>query len=286
MMTHRELLEYALLDALALLDDDDRVAFDKAFAAAPPHIQAHIRREQTRFARDESLFPTVTPPASMRSRVLEAVQEAMARQNQAQNEPVSHQPLKLAADDHDSIARLPAVAHHKRSVTLWRALAVGSAAAAIVLGITTMRLTSIIKTLDHEQDPLLEQIKSAFAPNHFVDALVDGSTQRITMASTQDSGSANAQAALWYNPDWRTAKLFGINLPASQNNQYKLAVLDENGNVVDVVAEFTFDGGNGLLNEEIPVTVSLSSERLAILSQDKDGSSNLILSVPDVLETH
>ena len=279
-MTHRELLEYSLLDALALLDDDERIIFDRAFAKAPPHIQAQIRREQTRFAHNESLLPDISPPASMRARVLEAVHEAMNRKAETEQASVLH----LASQD--TIARLPAVTHRRRVANIWRAVALGSAAAAIVLGITTMRLTSVIKTLDSEHDPLLDQIRSAFAPNHFVDALVDGSTERITLASAQSSGAGQAQAAVWYNPDWRTAKLFGINLPASKGNQYKLVVVDQNGNTVDTVAEFTFAGGNGLLNEEIPVTVSLSGERLAIVGQDSNGSNSLIMGVPDVLESH
>lgn len=276
-MTHRELLEHALLDALSLLDEDEREEFDRAFAAAPPQVQAHIRREQTRLVKMESLLPDVTPPASLRARVLEAVRAAIANERVA-----AEQTLAIRLHEPDAISRLPAVAHRRKVAAVWRAVALGCAAAAIVLGVTTMRLQGVLGELKTTQDALTEQIAQAFGPDYLIDALVDDSTQRIALASTDTTATVPAEAAIWYNPDWRSAKLFGINLPAAKDNRYKLVIVDEAGQTVDVIAEFTFRG-NGLLNEEVPITVGLTGDRLAILGEEEDGDSRMILSAPELI---
>jgi hypothetical protein len=275
-MTHRELLENALLDALSMLDDEDREAFNEAFNAAPPQVQAQVRREQTRFARMESLLPDVTPPAALRARVMEAVRAAIASRQVAEAEET------LRLHDPDAISRLPAVTHRRRAAAVWRSIAFGCAAAAIVFGVTTANLQSAISDLRSQDDLLLTEIRQAFGPEYLYDALLDASTQRITFTSADPDAGGHAQAAVWVNPDWRTAKLFGINLPATAGGEYRLVVLDENNLPVSVIAEFTFTGG--LLNREVPVTVALDAERLAILPGGETDS--VLLGVPGVLDTH
>ncbi|MFG0260093.1 MAG: hypothetical protein ACF8LK_07040 [Phycisphaerales bacterium JB041] len=277
-MTQRELLENALLDALSLLDEEDSAAFNEAFNAAPPHVQAQVRREQTRLSRLDSLLPDVTPPATLRARVLAAVQSAMA-ERRAQD---AHAALRL--DDPDTIARLPQMAHRRKVAAVWRAVALGCAAAAIVLGVTAVQLQGLLQDFRSQEDVLVSAIRDKFGPDYLIQALVDDSTQRITLVGN-DSGLANdAKAAVWVNPDWRTAKLFGINLPATEGSQYRLVVVDENNVPVSTVAEFTFNGG--LLDREIPVTVSLDADRLAIVSGDEANTDGVLLGVPNVLDAH
>lgn len=275
-MTQRELLENALLDALSLLDDDERKAFDEAFRAAPSAVQAQVRREQTRLARMDALLPDVSAPAALRARVLEAVRAAIAGRQFAEAEST------LRLHDPDAISRLPAVTHRRRAAAVWRAIALGCAAAAIVLGITTANLQSAIGELRSQEDLLITEISKAFGPEYLYDALVDSSTQRITLTSADAEMGGAAQAAVWVNPDWRTAKLFGINLPATAGGQYRLVVLDENNQPVSTIAEFTFTGG--LLNREVPVTVALDAEHLAIVPGG--GTDSLLLGVAAVLDAH
>ena len=275
-MTQRELLENALLDALSLLDDDERRAFEEAFRAAPPAVQAQVRREQTRLARMDSLLPDVSAPAALRARVLEAVRAAIAGRHLAEAEST------LRLHDPDAISRLPAVTHRRRTAAVWRAIALGCAAAAIVLGVTTANLQSAIGELRSQEDLLITEISKAFGPEYLYDALVDASTQRITLTSADAEMSGAAQAAVWVNPDWRTAKLFGINLPATAGSQYRLVVLDDNNQPVSTIAEFTFTGG--LLNREVPVTVALDAEHLAIVPGG--GTDSLLLGVAGVLNAH
>src|SRR5438105_666068 len=76
MNTH-DLLEMASLDAMGLLDPEEREAFERAFRAAPPPLQAQIRREQLRFSAADDILPQVEPPLGLRARVIAAVREAM-----------------------------------------------------------------------------------------------------------------------------------------------------------------------------------------------------------------
>jgi len=275
-MTHRELLENALLDVLQMLDDDEQAAFNEAFEAAPPHLQAQVRREQTRFAKMESLLPDVSPPASLRARVVEAVRAAITGQQITEAESA------LRLHDPDTISRLPAMAHRRKVAAMWRAAAFGCAAAAIVLGITTVRLQGMLGDIRSQEDMLLSAIRDKFGPEYLADALVDDSTQRITLTGTSETLQADAKAAVWFTPGWQTAKLFGINLPATTGSKYKLVVIDENDQPVSVIAEFVFTGG--LLNEEVPITVALDAERLAIVSGAESETDSVLLGVPEVLE--
>lgn len=275
-MNHRELLENALLDVLQMLDEDEQAAFNEAFDAAPPHLQAQVRREQTRFARMESMLPDVSPPESLRARVIEAVRAAIAGQQ------ITDAETALRLHDPDAISRLPAMTHRRKVAAVWRAAAFGCAAAAIVFGVMTIRLQGLLGDIRSQEDVLLSAMRDKFGPEYLTDALVDDATERITLTGTGATIQSDAKAALWFNPDWRTAKLFGINLPATTGSKYKLVIVDENDQPVSVISEFTFTGG--LLNEEVPITIALDGERLAIVSGSEGEADSVLLGVPEALE--
>jgi anti-sigma-K factor RskA len=279
-MTHRELLENALLDAFSLLDDEERGDFNQAFQAAPPHIQAQIRREQTRLSQLDALLPDVAPPAALRARVIEAVRAAIAERQAAQAQTA------LRLHDPDTIARLPAVTHRRKVAAVWRAIALGCAAASVALGVTAVHLQGVLTEMRGQEDQLVSAIRKNFGPDYVIDALVDPATRRVSLTSMDSTQPQEQQpeAALWMHPDWRTAKLFGINLPATTGSQYKLVVLDEHDRPVRTISEFTFTGG--LLNEEIPMTVAIEADRLAIISGAQDDTDSVLLGIPDMVESH
>ena len=66
-MSIQQLIELAILDAMALLDHEEQDQFDAAFRASSPAVQSQVRREQTRLAVIETLLPDVTPPAGLRA---------------------------------------------------------------------------------------------------------------------------------------------------------------------------------------------------------------------------
>ena len=126
-MRLQQLIELAILDAMGLLDEDEQRSFDSAYRTAAPAVQAQVRREQTRLSRIESLLPAVTPPAGLRAAVLEAVRREI-----------------LAAEMADPavVGTLPQIVKSRGVSAFWRAASVGMAAAAVVLGITTLQMQS------------------------------------------------------------------------------------------------------------------------------------------------
>ncbi len=120
-MTTRELIEHASLDALGLLDESERAAFEAAFQGASPEVQALVRREQKRFADAEALLPDVAPPPGLKYKVLAAMREAIA----GISAPVP--------EDAGVLARIGGSSWWN-SASLWRAACIGFATASVVLG--------------------------------------------------------------------------------------------------------------------------------------------------------
>src|SRR5690606_10201989 len=125
-MTTQQMIENAMLDALGLLSEQEQREFERAFWAAAPAVQAHVRREQTRLSRIESLLPKVEPPVDLRAAVIQAVRAAMVAQfAEPQVEEVrARGPIPILSSLHVS--------------PVWRAASLGFAAAAAVFGATTL----------------------------------------------------------------------------------------------------------------------------------------------------
>tara|TARA_B100001059_G_scaffold234766_1_gene278169 strand:+ start:1049 stop:1945 length:897 start_codon:yes stop_codon:yes gene_type:complete len=74
-LTHQELLDFADLDVLGLLDEVDTTRFENAFQKATPADQDLIRERQAEFATQ--LVDTsneLSPPEQLKARVLESIQ--------------------------------------------------------------------------------------------------------------------------------------------------------------------------------------------------------------------
>jgi hypothetical protein len=105
-MNLQQMIESAILDAMGLLDDSEREQFERAFRTASPVIQAQIRREQTRLSQIEALLPDVTPPASLRAAVVDAVRRQIEAGQTASGQFVAPELLRsnpsfaLVADRH------------------------------------------------------------------------------------------------------------------------------------------------------------------------------------------
>ena len=207
-MTTAELMELALLDVLALLDDEERSAFDRAFSAATPEVQAQVRREQTRLARIDALLPDVEAPVTLRARVLAAVRAAMM----ASASPGEAAALHLARTARPVERRMHG--HRRRVTPWWRAAALGATAAAVVLGTLLVQLHSDYQRLesDLKRDALLSQLVETFGSRYVTDAIFDADTQRV--AFRPDAPGSQGRAAVWYHPDWDSARFF--DLPAGR----------------------------------------------------------------------
>src|SRR5689334_12227061 len=80
-MTWQEMIEAAQLDALGLLDEQERERFDAAFIKLPADLKAQLRSEQDRVVRFEVAEEgeIENPPASLKNLVLAAVKTASAQ---------------------------------------------------------------------------------------------------------------------------------------------------------------------------------------------------------------
>jgi anti-sigma-K factor RskA len=258
-MKNHELIEMSLLDAYGLLDDHEREAFERSFAASSPAVQAQVRREQTRFASMDMLLPDAEAPADLRARVLERVRRAIAAQDEG-------------AVRHASGA-VPTIARSRRVSPVWRAGALACAAAAVVFGVTTLQMRAQYDKLesDIQDDQLLAQMLQGSDRSDLRDLLFNARTERVVF--TPANPAVPGEASLWINPDWQNGRLFYLNLPRVQGNAYKLAVVDEAGNVVDVVAEF--DSSGGLMTRSVPSTAGAGT--LAILGPGANGKQTPLM---------
>lgn len=213
-MKTQELLELAALDALGLLDEAERDQFDRAFRAAPPALQAQIRREQTRIAGDDSLLPRIEAPIGLKARVLAAWREAV--------EAVSNRsPARRLVG---ALTLLPA-----RGVSpLWRAGAIGCAAASVVLAVAMVNIR-------REVDRMTDATKSIGMQEYFAKEFGARFERMSTAPTTKfvqfdpSAADVKVRALLLIDPETKTGHLYACQLPEAV---YALVKLDVNGEPV------------------------------------------------------
>lgn len=218
-MTTQELIEQALLDAVGLLDEGEREAFDRAFRSSAPAVQAQVRREQTRLARIEMLLPPVTPPAHLRAAVIEAVRRAMAEESAA-----------------EPLAFVPPLGRSRTVSRWWRAASLGLATAAAFFVISTLYLWNEYASLRQtiQGDQVLAQLADQFGHAYVRDMLLDADTTRVVFKRAADG--SKAEASVFVNPEWDNAMFVAAGLTPTDGRPYRLAIVDENDGVVREIA--------------------------------------------------
>jgi len=215
-MTDRELLELASLDAMGLLDDDERRAFDEALRRASPAMQEHVRQEQRRLTALDGELPDVSPPASLRQRVLAAVREAMR----------SAPGRRRVAGVVGRVA--PAEWTVRRNVSpLWRAACIGFATATVVLMAAGFQMRdsyeqALVAFRDREIADLITQ---QLGPG-FVDKLLSPASTKVSFRPTDQAFSG--KAAILVDPESQTAFLVCKDLPVLEGS-YRLVMVGQNG---------------------------------------------------------
>lgn len=250
------LFEMASLDALGLLDAEERVAFEEAFRAAPPALQAQLRREQHRLTSVDDLLPDVEPAAGLRDRVLAAVRDAIA----AVSGVAEREVIAKIVPAHWSV--------RSRVSPIWRAACIGFATATVVLLSVGYNVHSDYqKTLTAYLDgKMAEELQSALGPK-FVNLLFDGEAvlHRFEMANT---GGERAGAWVVINPDDKTGVMACKGLPEVEG-EFRLAIVDENDQVQAVLAHFSSKGE--LMRRELTDCPLGKDVRLAILAPKPSG---------------
>jgi hypothetical protein len=228
MKTH-ELLELAALDALGLLDEAEREAFDAAFRAAPPALQAQIRREQTRIAGDDTLLPRVEAPLGLKARVMAAWRDAVEAVS-------SRSPARRLVG---SLALMPS-----RGVSpLWRAGAIGCAAASIVLAMAMFTIRGQFEKYQQAANSInaAEVWRKEFGAT-FERAFFAPGTEFVQFDAS--GADVKAQAVMLVDPANNMAQLYLRELPAGTGSLMLVAlgddgkpVLNEAGEPVQVICE-------------------------------------------------
>jgi hypothetical protein len=250
--TH-ELLELASLDAMGLLDPEERDGFERAFRAAAPAVQAQLRREQLRFSSMEQTLPQIEPSLGLRARVIAAVREAM--------ETVAARRGSEAA---------PALRFATGVSKFWRVGAIGAMAAVIVLGMST------IWTLNETKDLTEVRSSEAFSRSiakdlgqKFTTSFMNPSTRFVSFVPATDAPDAkSARAKLMLDPSKKRAELFVQDLPPT-DREYEVVVIDKNGNTANAVISFKAPIA-GFNAKSIPDLDLESTKQLIIRVQGSD----------------
>jgi hypothetical protein len=266
-MTTRELLELASLDAMGLLDDHERAAFERAFRGAAPAVRRQVRREQERLTGDVSTLPDVEPPAELRGRVLETVRGAIVAARQDVVGQIVPENFSIRAN----------------VSPLWRAACIGFATATLVLlGVGYSMQSEYNQALAVGQSGEIAEIARELGPR-FEQVLLSPTAERVAFASTASftSGEPGAmsggdlRAALYVDVETQTAFLVCRNLPALDGDEFRLVVVREDGLPSDVLTKFRYTGG--LVGASIPVDVRLEQGRLGIVPVG--GDSPIMMSI-------
>ncbi len=263
-MNTQELIENTMLHALGLLEDLEIEAYERAYAAAPESVQLMIRQEAERMSDFGDLMPSngvgCEPDPALRELVVSAVRAAMREQeNELRLSGTKSTAAPAIAGRIEHKRAQPTVSKTPRVHRLWRASTIGFAAATIALSVVWTNNNQTYNTIRPEA--LLGQLYESIGPEFLESTIFDSNTQRVSMVSS--SGTSNSVAAIWHNPDWDTARLFVKNIQASEENPYRLVVLDEQGEIVREVATFTSQGAL----DDFEVQVNLNTERRLAIYQ-------------------
>jgi hypothetical protein len=231
------------LDALGLLDEQERAEFETAFRAASPEVQSQIRREQLRFVDLEHLLPSVDAPAGLRARVMAAVREAISA-------------VSTPRAQEGAIARIgPALAGRAvfNTAPVWRAACIGFATACVVLSLffvwmakETKQITAMVN-----QDQVAEFLQQNAGPRAIETFLGRDLRQYSFIPAAADFGPT-LSARLFVDPEKGEAILFCRGLP-EVNGTYRLIVESEGG--LKEVDDFKNNGG--IIS--IPITVDVKA---------------------------
>jgi hypothetical protein len=265
-MITRDLFELASLDVLGLLDEDERRDFEQAFREAPPAVQSQIRREQLRVTDIDDWLPPVETPASLKPRVLTAVREAIDAVRAGQGR--QHVSRKFG----------PLAVALQRSVSpLWRAAAVGFAAATLVAGYQFLRAVDQVHQVTRIMDS--EGAMTAISTQggaKFVGVLSDKNMNSVAFAQGPGAVAGKDLRAGLYSAAGKGAYL-ACSLPRIPGG-YRLVVLSDDGkSIAREIATLDPAAGQQIItiNETIP-----AGTKLAILPQSAgdDLSSAVLIS--------
>lgn len=252
MMKSHELIEMASLDAMGLLDPEEREAFERAFRAADPAVQAQIRREQLRLAGMDDLLPEVEAPLGLKARVMAAWREAVAQ---------------VSGRKGDVVGRISDFRPATGVNRYWRAAAIGCAAAALVFGFANLLTRSDIKEIEEIAQNQAVNAHLIEYGRQFDRSFFDHNTKfvKFSPAPAADAEPGpRGKATLLFDPSTHKAHLLCKDLPG-MNGTYEVVVVDQNGNQSEAV--LTFKASNAGVIAKTIENLDLENARTLVIRQ-------------------
>ncbi|MEM9373796.1 MAG: hypothetical protein AAGA55_09145, partial [Planctomycetota bacterium] len=206
-MTIQELIEHNTLHALGMLDDDEQHAFEAALESASPHVRERVFAEARRLSDLGDLLPSDEPSPELRELVLSAVRAAITEQTEPRQhtEPTATAVIATITPDtarpRTPLAQ-PAMPRGARVHAVWRAAAIGLAAATVALTVVSAQNRDVYNQLDSQI--LITELYDAAGAEFVESILMDDNTKRIAMTAVSESDRPSIQpvAAVWHNADW------------------------------------------------------------------------------------
>lgn len=260
MSTH-ELIELAVLDAMGILEPHESDEFERAFAEANDSVRAQVRAEQARLVDIEDLLPEDQPRPELRDLVLAAVRASI----DADRRPVAGR-IGVRAPVQ------PRIKTANRVSPAWRAASVALAAVVVSLLVFNAQTRQIFSQA--QQQAMVNNFYDLVGPELVGDLLTDPSTTRLVFTSATPVESAEfPMAAAWHNDNMNgSTQLFFTNLKGTDSDRYRVAILDDEGNVVQELT--TFESTGQLEGVEIKVDLRTLSQKLAITRIGSDARSD------------
>ena len=263
-MNTRDLIELSQLDALGLLDEQEREEFDAAFAAASPAIQAQLRSEQSRTVKTDWIACDAQPPEGLREAVLGEMSLALRVADMRQRvlgaihtEIVRRPVHQHGAHVHPAGRSHPLIYPVRRVSRLWRAATLGFAAAAVTFAGTTLYLKNQYQEVDRQARENAMVADLVATPGlRIKQILFDKNTERRLFS--QGERQSSAQASLYITKDSPLARLYVSGLPESKpgidGKDYRVVVLTDDGQIGQELAKFSSDGRMKAYEVEIDIS--------------------------------
>lgn len=248
-MNTRDLLELCQLDALGLLDEQEREEFDAAFGAAGPALQAQIRAEQARLVKTDWIPCEAQPSAALREAVLGEMSLAMRiadlrpRVLGAIHDEMIRRPVLGAPRLHEAGRAHPPMLPVRRVSRLWRAAALGFASASVAFAGTTLYLKGLYQELDRTARNNAGVADLVSAPGvRTKEILFEKPVERRLFASAD--AKITAKASVFVNRETTTAHLYVHGLPDVKDlgKDYRVVALDDEGVIGEELARFPSNG--------------------------------------------
>jgi len=278
---HDDLFELVKLEAMGLLEDDEKVELERRFADAPDNVRKALRREQSRVV--DALIanlPDTNPAPTLRGRVIESVLRAVGTVSRlstsATTPAVATTPTpreEIFGTDTSSSNEDRFRIHQARRVNrYWRAAAIGLGFASLAMGYGLFQLQQESSRLADAQrnDALLEMMLDQYG-HTFQSALFGPNTKLAQFTPVSDTELG--KAVLLVDPVRRTAQLYCADLPELP---YELVVIDRDGHPTGTQLRFTPTGN--VHSENVAGLTDLHADnRIELLRVDPRGERTPIL---------